>query len=92
MNENPETPQTPDADDVPMPSEDAPEDATFAPVEDKKAAEPVTDAVTGEELHAFSVTLADGRNVTVNARDEDTARALAREQGGNVGVLSVEEG
>lgn len=50
------------------------------------------DPVTGEELQAFSGTLADGRPITVNARDEETARALMREQGGTVGVLSVEAG
>lgn len=52
--------------------------------------EQIKDAVTGEQLSAFNVQMADGRQATVTARDADTARAVAREQHGNVGVLSVE--
>lgn len=55
-------------------------------------AEQIKDAVTGEELSAFTVTTADGRTIVVNARDEDSARAVAREQSGGIGILSVEEG
>lgn len=50
----------------------------------------ITDAVSGEELTAFTAQMADGRSITVTARDEQTARALAREQGG-VGVMSIGE-
>lgn len=44
-----------------------------------------------ESLHSFEVGMADGRTITVDAPDEDTAKAVAREQGGNVGVLSAKE-
>jgi hypothetical protein len=42
-------------------------------------------------LKSYNLQLADGRELTVDATDEDQAKLLGREQGGNVGVLSVEE-
>ena len=42
-------------------------------------------------LKSYNLQLADGRELTVDAESEDQAKLLGREQGGNVGVLSVEE-
>jgi len=43
-----------------------------------------------DEYQSYNVTLADGRTLSVDSTSEESARRLAREQGGNVGVLSVE--
>jgi len=44
-----------------------------------------------DSLSSFEVGMADGRTITVDAPDEQTARLVAREQGGNVGVLSAKK-
>lgn len=43
-----------------------------------------------DEYQSYNIMLADGRTLSVDATSEESARRLAREQGGNVGVLSVE--
>lgn len=40
---------------------------------------------------SYNLQLADGRALTVDAESEEHAKLLGREQGGNVGVLSVKE-
>ena len=44
-----------------------------------------------DKLSSWELGLSDGRTVTVDAADETTARRLAREQGGNAGVLSAKK-
>ena len=44
-----------------------------------------------KENQSFTATMADGRSITVDAPDEETASRLAHGQSGNVGVLSVEK-
>lgn len=40
---------------------------------------------------SYNLQLADGRELSVDATSEEHAKAIGREQGGNVGVLSVKE-
>lgn len=48
--------------------------------------------MSDQEQSTFTAAIADGRQIIVNARDEETAMRLAREQAGGVGVLSVKSG
>ena len=43
------------------------------------------------ENQSFTAQTADGRSITVDAPDEETAKRVAHEQAGGVGILSVEK-
>lgn len=73
-------------------SADKPKSSSSSDKPKSESSSKITDATTGEELHTFHGRLSDGREFTVNARDEESARAVAREQGGGVNVFDIEKG